>query len=388
MSATVALILGTRPEAIKLAPVYNALKKLDGIEPKLWLTGQHREMVFQAIATFSLREDYDLELMVEKQSLVDLTAKALCRLSSVFERERPDMVVVQGDTTTAFTAAFAAFLSKIPVAHVEAGLRTGSRYLPFPEEMNRKLVGSIADYHFAPTEGAKENLLREGISPENVWVTGNTVIDALRSKLQELKGAVPDLPNNFPLEEIRTHPFVLITGHRRESFGEGLRNICRAIASLAHEYSGVRFVYPVHMNPHVRQPTMSILSGIPNVYLTEPLNYPAFVWAMEKCHLILSDSGGVQEEASYLGKPLLIMRDTTERPEAIAGGSARLVGTSVERIVGETALLLRGGAEYAQMSKPNLAFGDGFAAETIATILALKVRERNVQLEREIPVAI
>lgn len=368
----VAIVFGTRPEAVKLAPVYKALADSKTIKPLLWLTGQHQEMLSQTLNSFSLRADKNLSLMTPNQTLAGLTSLVVEKFSNLFIEDRPDLVIVQGDTTSAFAVSLAAFYNKIPVAHVEAGLRTEDIYSPFPEEMNRRLVSQVANFHFAPTKWSEENLIRDGISKERIWCTGNTVIDALQIILEKVRENVPESIT----EEIKSilengNRTVLITGHRRENFGEGFESLCSAIRTLASEYENVNFLYPVHLNPKVQEPVHRILSGLKNVYLIEPLPYEAFVYLMDKSYFLLSDSGGVQEEAPHLGKPVLVMRDTTERPEAVEAGTSILVGTNKDSIIKHVKLLLDNRSEYQKMSTAVNPYGDGKSAERIRQVLEL-----------------
>jgi len=375
----VSIIFGTRPEAIKLAPVIRELQKEKRVSTNVCITAQHREMLDQVLTVFEIEPDTDLDLMRPNQSLTDLTVAALKKLEGYLAREQPDLILVQGDTTTVFVATLAAFYRRIPVGHVEAGLRTGNKYSPWPEEMNRVLATHLADLHFAPTEISKKNLLAEGVSPDAIFLTGNTVIDALFLTLEKIRQAPPKI---LELDQrLGAHPelqkIVLITGHRRENFGEGFESICRAIAKLAQKYPEVLFLYPVHLNPNVRSPVDRILgensgnhSG--NILLTEPQPYLPFVYLMNRAKLILTDSGGIQEEAPSLGKPVLVMRDTSERPEAIMAGTAKLVGTSSETIVSETSRLLTDPAAYASMVKKHNPYGDGKAARRIVEVIVGK----------------
>ena len=365
----VSVIFGTRPEAIKLAPVIHGLRASSRLACHVCVTAQHRQMLDQVLGVFGIVPDLDLDLMRPNQTLAELTSRAITGLYDVFAREKPDLVLVQGDTTTVFCAALAAFYGHVPVGHVEAGLRTGNLAAPWPEEANRVLASRLAALHFAPTEQARGNLLREGVPAECVQVTGNTVIDALLHTLAIVRtlspamvaelGAVADMP---PGERI-----VLITGHRRENFGEGFARICQAVRTLATQFPEVHFVYPVHLNPNVGESVQRILGDgqASNVHLIEPLSYPAFVHLMSRAYLILTDSGGVQEEAPSLGKPVLVLRDATERTEAVAAGCAILVGTDEARIVAETARLLRDPTAYQHMSRVHNPYGDGHAADRI-----------------------
>jgi UDP-N-acetylglucosamine 2-epimerase (non-hydrolysing) len=366
----VLLIFGTRPEAIKLAPVVRRLRQWpERFETRIAATAQHREMLDQVLDAFSIEPDYDLDLMRPGQSLFESTSRILSALEGVLNQERTDCVLVQGDTTTAFAGALAAFYLNIPVGHVEAGLRTGDSRQPFPEEMNRALVGRLASMHFAPTAQAAENLKREGVKPDDIFVTGNTGIDAvleIRDSL-EAAGAVGGHLCGCPSLDTRKK-LILVTAHRRESFGEGFENICRALARLAAR-GDAEIVYPVHRNPNVRDPVNRLLRGVAGIQLIDPLPYVPFVELMRKAYVLLTDSGGLQEEGPSLGKPVLVMREKTERPEAVAAGTARLVGVSEERIVMETALLLEDRAEYQRRSRILNPYGDGHAAERIRQIL-------------------
>ncbi len=369
---TVAIVLGTRPEGIKLAPVYRALAaRPKSFRPLLWVTGQHRQMLDPVLGTFGLKADRDFNLMQPGQTLSHLTAAILQALEKAFEQERPDCILVQGDTTTVLAGSLSAFYFKIPVGHVEAGLRTPTKYVPFPEEMNRRLATRLADFHFAPTEQAQGNLLAEGVPADRIWVTGNTVIDALDLALEKVRRTPPEFPDGFPLEAIDSgRKMVLITGHRRENFGARLESICRAIEELARRYPETDFVYPVHLNPQVHEPVYRLLGGWANIHLTDPLHYEPFVWAMDRCYFLLSDSGGIQEEALHLGKPILVMRERTERPEVLEGGTARLVGFDYDVIVREGSALLDNPEKRQAMSRVRNPFGDGRAAQRIAEILA------------------
>lgn len=375
---TVSLIFGTRPEAIKLLPVILAFAEQPGLKPHICVTAQHRELLDQVLNVFGIVPDADLNLMQPNQDLTSLTATALRAISDYLERQKPDLVLVQGDTTTTFCAALAASYHQIPVAHVEAGLRTWNRAAPFPEETNRVLTTHLADFHFAPTNWAKDNLIREGVPASRIFVTGNTVVDALQLVVKKVRldpvviaGLPPDMMNGN-----RSRPLVLITSHRRESFGQGLQSICEAIVALASRFPNAAFVYPVHLNPNVREPVFRMLNGLANVFLLEPLTYLDFVAVLDRCQLILTDSGGIQEEAPSLGKPVLVMRSTTERPEAVEAGTARLVGTDVDQIVGEAEELLTNEEDASLSAIANNPFGDGNASQRILQIIASKL-ERN-----------
>jgi UDP-N-acetylglucosamine 2-epimerase (non-hydrolysing) len=364
------IIAGTRPEAIKLVPVYMEAKKRR-VEVKFISTGQHREMLDQVFDWFQIRPDMDLEIMQKNQTLASLTANVLQNLDQLFANEKPNCVIVQGDTTTAFVASLAAYYHKIKVAHVEAGLRTHNKYSPWPEEINRSLIGRIADLHFAPTTLSAENLKRENIAEEKIFITGNTVIDALlytNDKANKENIFHVQLQDYFIGEE-KNRKLVLITGHRRENWGQGFEEICKAIQTLAIRYPDIHFVYPVHLNPNVQEPVQRLLSGHHNIILTDPLNYPEFVRMMERSYIILSDSGGVQEEAPSLGKPVLVMRDTTERPEGVEAGSVNLVGTSSDSIINSFIELIENDSVYQNMSNVKNPYGDGTASKQIIDVL-------------------
>lgn len=367
-------VFGTRPEAIKLAPVLTELQKFSEIASRVCVTAQHREMLDQVLKIFEITPDYDLNLMRPNQSLYRLTADALVALKSVIQKEKPDLVITQGDTTTAFIASLAAFYAQIKIARVEAGLRTHNKYSPFPEEINRLLADQLADLHFAPTERAKQNLLREGISPATIFVTGNTVIDALQQIWARVRSL--DFAQKFSVPKEIFAPIergekklLLVTGHRRESFGPEFENICLGLKKIAQRYPDVILIYPVHLNPNVRAPVQKILSQTERVFLIEPLDYERFVWLMGRAFLILTDSGGIQEEAPALGKPVLVMRKVTERPEAIEAGTAQLVGTDAKAIFQAAQRLLEDRDAYEKMARAVNPFGDGHAAERIVNIL-------------------
>lgn len=368
----IVVVFGTRPEAIKLCPVVLKFLGSPEFDCKVCVTGQHREMLQQVLDVFGVRPDKDLALMRPNQTLGGLTSRAIAALDEYLAEEKPDIVMVQGDTTTVLCGALAAFYHHIPVAHVEAGLRTWNLESPWPEEANRVLTTRLAKWHFCPTENNKANLLREGVHPSNVFVTGNTVIDALlmaKEMVRENPPAIEDLPSDLMKSEGR---MVLVTGHRRENFGEGFENICTAIRNLAEKFQDVHFVYPVHLNPNVREPVNRILGHHcgKNVHLIEPQSYLPFVALMNRAYLILTDSGGVQEEAPSLGKPVLVMRDTTERPEAVTAGTVKIIGTDRESIEYEATRLLADSAEYTRMSAAVNPYGDGKAVERILEILA------------------
>jgi UDP-N-acetylglucosamine 2-epimerase (non-hydrolysing) len=364
-------VFGTRPEAIKMAPLVRHLRTVDGIDSRVCVTAQHRQMLDQVLELFDIEPDHDLNLMRPGQDLVSITSEILQSLKPVLAQERPDIVLVHGDTTTTFAATLSAFYQRIPVGHVEAGLRTGNLYSPWPEEANRKLTGALARLHFAPTAVSRDNLLRENVPDAHIIVTGNTVIDALlsvRAKLESSAELSASLGARFPFLRSGAR-LLLITGHRRENFGDGFERICRAIARLAQRYPDMDLVYPVHLNPNVREPVGRLLSGIANVHLIEPQDYLPFVYLMARATVILTDSGGIQEEAPALGKPVLVMRDTTERPEAIDAGTARLVGTDDDSIADGVSLLLDDESEYRRMAFAHNPYGDGHACERIARSL-------------------
>jgi UDP-N-acetylglucosamine 2-epimerase (non-hydrolysing) len=375
---TVLVVLGTRPEAIKLAPVISCLRlHRRRLRVRVCVTAQHRQMLDQVLRIFRIVPEIDLDLMRADQGLFDISMAVLGSMQRLLLAEKPDLVVVQGDTTTAFVTALAAFYLKIPVAHVEAGLRTRSKYFPFPEEGNRRLLSVLADIHFAPTELARQNLIGAGIVPEKIWVTGNTVIDALHVILRRLRA--PKAQKKW-LDHFRDHcglalddeerRIILVTGHRRENFGGGLRQICLALREIARRDCGVRIVFPVHLNPRVQIPVRAQLGGLANIHLLEPLAYESFVFLMDRAFLILTDSGGIQEEAPALGKPVLVMRRETERPEGVLAGVAKLVGTSRQAIVGEVMQLLQDDESYRRMASVANPYGDGKAAHRIVAVLA------------------
>jgi UDP-N-acetylglucosamine 2-epimerase (non-hydrolysing) len=366
----VSFIFGTRPEAIKLCPLILALQEHPAeFDTHVCVTAQHREMLDQALEFFGIVPDVDLGLMQENQKLSYLTSRAISAIDSYLAEHKPDLVLVQGDTTSVFCAALASFYHRIPVGHVEAGLRTGDKFSPFPEEINRVLATHLADYHFAPTLKSKENLLKEGIDDERIFVTGNTVIDALYIALEKVRRSpptIPALPKDL-LSSQSAPPLVLITGHRRENFGRGFESICKAIATLARRFKDTAFVYPVHLNPNVREPVYRLLSGLVNVHLIEPLGYVPFVALMDRAKLILTDSGGIQEEAPSLGKPVLVMREVTERPEAVDAGTVKLVGTDKDVIIENVTTLLTDEKAYNAMANAVNPYGDGKATGRILT---------------------
>lgn len=363
------IVFGTRPEAIKMAPLVKEFQKYqDKFETRICVTAQHREMLDQVLDFFEIIPDYDLNLMKPNQNLYSLTTDVILSMKSILEEFKPDYVFVHGDTTTSTATALASFYASSKVCHVEAGLRTYNKLSPFPEEMNRQLTGRLADFHFAPTEDAKKNLLYEGVSSESIFVTGNTVIDALlfaKDKVESLEDGQIDF-----LKSIidTSKDLILVTGHRRENFGDGFINICEALKLLALQ-ENVQIIYPVHLNPNVREPVNRILGVVPYVHLIEPLAYPAFVWLMKHSKIIITDSGGVQEEAPSLGKPVLVMRDTTERPEAVEAGTVILVGTNTSEIVKQATLLLSDSDLYKKMSKAHNPYGEGVACDRIVKTL-------------------
>ena len=365
----VLIVAGTRPEVIKLAPVIHELSsRRKAFITRICLTGQHREMVEEAIHIFGIRSHYTLNVMAENQSLSHLTATIIDKIGDILDDFKPHLVLVQGDTTSAFVAALAGFYRKVQIGHVEAGLRTHNKYSPFPEEMNRVLISALANHHFAPTVGSKRALQSEGIDKSKIIVTGNTVVDALLYILEEVKRIHPSLGG---LEKIvgNGQRTVLITGHRRESFGKGFENICNAIRSLARKFKNCNFVYPVHLNPRVQEPVFRILSNVPNIHLVGPMGYLSFVRLMNLSYVILTDSGGIQEEAPTLGKPVVVMRDATERTEAVEAGSAILVGTDKSKIVREVTRLLSSEKHWSKMTTAGNPYGDGKAAKRIGEYL-------------------
>ena len=373
------LVFGTRPEAIKMAPLVKEFQKHpDKFDTIVAVTGQHRQMLDQVLEIFDIKPDYDLNIMKQGQDLYDVTARVLTGMRDVLKEAQPNVVLVHGDTTTSTAAALAAFYQQIPVGHVEAGLRTHNIYSPWPEEMNRQITGRIAQYDFAPTPLSRANLLAEGVAKEKISVTGNTVIDALYWVVDKIKN-IPTLNSDLKKELAEAGYYtnrldngkklVLITGHRRENFGDGFISMCKAIKSLTEKYPDVDFVYPMHLNPNVRKPIHEVfgenLEGLGNMFFTEPLEYLSFVYLMEKSNIVLTDSGGIQEEAPGLGKPVLVMRDTTERPEALDAGTVKLVGTDYDAIVNEVSSLLDDAAHYDKMSKAVNPYGDGMACQRI-----------------------
>lgn len=363
-------VFGTRPEAIKMAPVVQALTDDNAFDTKVCVTAQHRQMLDQVLDIFAIQPDFDLNLMKPRQDLNDITCSILRGMSDVYQQWRPDIVLVHGDTTTTLAASLSAYYAKIMVGHVEAGLRTFNKYSPWPEELNRRLTGAIADIHFAPTEKARGNLLREGVATETIHITGNTVIDALLNVVDRIRSDSTlrkEFEELFDFIDPAKH-LILVTGHRRENFGTGFENICHALVEIALR-GDVQVIYPVHLNPSVQEPVRRILSDVPNIYLLPPQDYLPFVYLMDRCTLVITDSGGVQEEAPSLGKPVLVMRDTTERPEAVEAGTVQLVGTDRNAIVRATNHLLDDPVVYKTMSLAHNPYGDGRAAHRICSIL-------------------
>lgn len=374
------IVFGTRPEAIKMAPLVKKLKNDIRFKTKVCVTGQHRHMLDQVLELFEIVPDYDLDLMRAGQDLTDITSRVLTELRAVLNEYRPEYVLVHGDTTTTFAATLAAYYQQIKVGHVEAGLRTGNIYSPWPEEANRKLTSTVTSIHFAPTVVARDNLLKENVPAENIVITGNTVIDALldvASKVEKEAWLLEQYQEKIP-KLSPSRKMVLITGHRRENFGAGFERICKALESLANIHKDVDFVYPVHMNPNVREPVQRLLSGLSNIFLIEPLDYLPFVYLMKQSFIILTDSGGVQEEAPSLGKPVLVMRDTTERPEAVSAGTVELVGTDEKMIIDKVSRLLTDKEVYEKMSRSHNPYGDGRACEIIISSLVNRIEYKNV----------
>ena len=354
-------IFGTRPEAIKMAPLVKELEKREEIESKVCVTAQHREMLDQVLELFDIKPDFDLNIMKTKQSLTGITGRVLEGLEEVFKEEKPDMILVHGDTTTTYAGSLAAFYQQIKVGHVEAGLRTFNKYFPFPEEMNRKLTGSLADLHFAPTKGSKRNLLREGIKENEIYITGNTVIDAMKHTVEENYIFENEELNNIDFNK----KVIMITAHRRENWGEGIQNICIALNKIVEQNSDVELVYLVHLNPVVKDVVFERLGGKERIHLLSPLDTKETHNLMNKSFMVMTDSGGLQEEAPHLGKPVLVLRDVTERPEAVEAGTVKLVGTDIDRIVSEANELLRNDEAYFKMSKSINPYGDGIASRRI-----------------------
>ncbi len=374
-------VFGTRPEVIKMAPVVNALKSANNFESRICVTSQHRSMQDQMLELFNITADYDLDIMRKDQNLFHITTATLNNLKPILEDFAPDLVLVQGDTTTTFAASLAASYCKIPVAHIEAGLRSNNKLSPFPEEINRTLAGHLATWHFAPTEKSKLNLLKENISPDAVFVTGNTVIDALLYMKKHLNhdAIQQELPENIFTLINDAKPYVLITGHRRESFGDGFENICQAIRELAKLHPEWQFIYPVHLNPNVQKPVFEILSNLKNVHLIEPIGYQSFVFLLNHSKIVLTDSGGVQEEAPSLGKPVLVMREVTERTEGVDAGTAKLVGTDINNIIHSTNELINNSQIYNEMAKAINPYGDGNASSRIIDLIRSLNKDKRPQ---------
>ena len=371
LKKNILILIGTRPEAIKLIPVYLELKKQKWTNVKLCTTSQHKEMLQQVLNLFNITPEVDLNIMKHNQSLFSLSADILLKLEQVFNKIKPDLVMVQGDTTTSAFGAIAAFYLKIPLAHVEAGLRTYNKYSPWPEEFNRKVISLISDIHFAPTIHAKNNLIAEKIPKKNIFVTGNTIVDAINiitKRIKHNKQLYTQLKENFAFIDNNT-TYILITAHRRENFGTNIKNICLAIKKLANSIPNVEFIYPVHPNPNIKKPVYEILSNHPRIHLLKPLDYISFLYLLDKCYLVLSDSGGLQEETPSFNKPLLILRDTTERPEAIKAGTANLIGTKIDDIYNNVLRLLNNKTAYKKMQKNKNPFGDGKSTIRICNII-------------------
>ncbi|OFA33422.1 UDP-N-acetylglucosamine 2-epimerase [Glaciecola punicea] len=365
-------VFGTRPEAIKMAPLVKALEQDDRFEAQVCVTGQHRDMLDQVLSLFDIKPEYDLNIMKEGQTLNQVTATILLALKPVLEAFRPDVVLVHGDTATTFAASLSAYYEQIPVGHVEAGLRTGNIYSPWPEEANRKLTSVITTFHFAPTSNSLDNLIMEGNLPNNIFVTGNTVIDALllvKDKIEQDVELNRKLAKRFPMLDINKR-LILVTGHRRESFGSGFERICQGLVSVAKKYPNAQILYPMHLNPNVREPINRLLKNIDNIFLVEPQQYLPFIYLMNRAYIILTDSGGIQEEAPSLGKPVLVMRDTTERPEAVSAGTIKLVGTNSALILSEISHLMDNDEAYKAISFSHNPYGDGKSCQRILNILA------------------
>jgi UDP-N-acetylglucosamine 2-epimerase (non-hydrolysing) len=371
----VLIVFGTRPEAIKMAPLVKEFEKNQNFfNTKVCITAQHREMLDQVLDLFQITPNYDLDIMKPDQNLYDITSNILLKIKPVLEEFEPDVVLVHGDTATTFATSLATYYQKIKIGHVEAGLRTGNLYSPWPEEGNRRLTGVLTDYHFSPTDTSKKNLLNEGVNNELIFVTGNTVIDALKLVVNRIKNdetlrlKIEDTIIQSGFQELNSK-FILVTGHRRENFGQGFLNICEALKVLAKKNSDITILYPVHLNPNVRKPVNELLANVSNIKLVEPFQYEEFIYLMSKSYLILTDSGGIQEEAPSLGKPVLVMRDTTERPEAVEAGTVRLVGSDRDNIIKEVQDLIDDSDEYQKMSKAHNPYGNGNASKNIVKIL-------------------
>lgn len=371
-------IFGTRPEAIKMAPLVKELEKREGIDSRVCVTAQHREMLDQVLDLFDIKPDFDLNIMKSKQTLTGITNKVLEGLEEIFIKEKPDMILVHGDTTTTFSGALAAFYQQIKVGHVEAGLRTFDKYFPFPEEMNRKLTGALADLHFSPTKSSKANLLREGINEKDIFITGNTVIDAMLHTVKDNYIFENETLNKI---DFKNKKVIMITAHRRENWGQGIENICDALNKIVKENEDVELVYLVHLNPVVKDVVTKKLGNIERVHLLPPLDTNETHNLMNKCFMVMTDSGGLQEEAPHLGKPVLVLRDVTERPEAVEYGTVKLVGTDIEKIIQEANKLIRNEDEYLKMSKATNPYGDGYASKRIADIIENYFKIKTIEIE-------
>jgi UDP-N-acetylglucosamine 2-epimerase (non-hydrolysing) len=381
MLKKILIVFGTRPEAIKLAPLVKEFEKhAEYFETRVCVTAQHRRMLDQVLDIFDINVDYDLDIMQHDQDLYDVTSRVLLKMRKIIRDFNPDMVLVQGDTTTTFATSLASFYEKISIGHIEAGLRTGNIYSPWPEEMNRKLTSCIASFHFPPTETSKQNLLNEGIDSKKLFVTGNTVIDALFMVIEKIRKdkilskSIKEVVKKKGYNVSEKRKLILVTGHRRENFGEGFINICEALKEIAIKYESFDILYPVHLNPNVQKPVYNILSGLKNVFLIEPIDYLPFVYLMTNSYIIITDSGGIQEEAPSLGKPVLVMRHTTERPEAVDAGTVKIVGTDKDNIVKETGLLIENQKTYDNMSRAHNPYGDGKSCKRILKIIKKELK--------------
>ncbi len=375
MGKKILISFGTRPEAIKMAPLVKALKNSKKFNVKICVTAQHRQLLDQVLKTFNLKPDFDLDLMKQKQDLFDITSSVMLGMKSIISKETPDIILVHGDTTTTFATSLAAFYSELPVGHIEAGLRTYDLKAPFPEEFNRQITSKITKWHFAPTKLSRDNLISENVDPSTIYVTGNTVIDALIWVLNQLKidskkeNALSKILIDILKFDFKKKRYVLITGHRRENFGDGFNNICKAIYNLAKKFPDINFVYPVHLNPNVQSPVKKLLSNLANVKLIRPLDYEPFIYLLSYSYFVLTDSGGIQEEAPSLGKPVLVMRDVTERPEAVEAGTVKLVGSDSKKIVNNVSILLNDTMAYHKMSISHNPYGNGTSCAKIIKIL-------------------
>jgi UDP-N-acetylglucosamine 2-epimerase (non-hydrolysing) len=368
----VLFIFGTRPEAIKLAPVIKAFKKDRAFKTIVCTTAQHRKMLDQVLEFFEIEPDYDLKIMQKNQKLEELTARVLKKAGEVLTKEKPDYTIVQGDTTSAFASALSSFYHKIPVCHIEAGLRTNDIYAPYPEEINRRIISTVTALHFAPTQTAKNNLLEENVQAKNILITGNTVIDALFQTINKINSKRIHFAKEFGID--LNKKYILVTGHRRESFGQGFKNICTALKKIAQNNKNIDIIYPVHLNPNVQDPVYELLGNIPNIKLIKPLDYVKFVYLMYNSYLIITDSGGVQEEAPSIGKPVLVMREITERPEVVKTGNVKLVGTNIKKIVNEAQKLLENVNYYRKMAKKTTVYGNGNASLKILNKLKKELK--------------